>query len=132
MRKRKYPWAMIVVIFLFVLIPFLSWYGSWFGRPLSDAQIETYLNDREKPRNVQHALSFIGNKIIEGDATMQRWYPTVIRVSRHEVAEVRKVAAWAMGQDNRNEEFHQALLALLRDEDAGVRHNAAVQLIRFN
>ena len=131
-RKRKYPWAMIVVIFLFILIPFLSWYGSWFGRPLSDSQIQSYLQDREKPRNIQHALSLIGNKIIEGDAAMQKWYPAVMDASQNEAAEVRKVAAWTMGQDNKYDGFHQALLELLKDENAGVRHNAAVQLVRFN
>lgn len=130
--KRRYPWAMIVVAVLFVLVAFFSWYGSWFGRALSDAQIESYLQDRDKPRNAQHALSFIGNRIIEGDASIQRWYPQVIAASQHEVPEVRRIAAWAMGQDNRNEEFHQALLVLLKDANAGVRHNAALQLIRFN
>ncbi|HEY7545930.1 MAG TPA: hypothetical protein VID27_13645, partial [Blastocatellia bacterium] len=51
--RRKFPWGMIVVAALFVIIPFLSWYGTWFGRELSDEQVETYLNDNEKPRNIQ-------------------------------------------------------------------------------
>lgn len=130
--SRKYPWAIAVVVLLFVIIPFLSWYGSWFGRPLSDAQIEQYLNDKQKPRNVQHALSLIGNKMIERDKSMQRWYPLVVSAAQNDNAEVRKIAAWTMGQDNTFEEFHKALLQLLNDENPGVRHNAALQLVRFN
>ncbi len=132
LRKRPYPWALIVVIFLFILIPFLSWYGSWFGRPLSDEKIQEYLTDKEKARNVQHALSYIGNKIIEGDKTMERWYPLIIASAQNEAPQVRQIAAWTMGQDNKSEAFHQTLLELLKDSNAGVRHNAAVQLVRFN
>jgi HEAT repeat protein len=132
MRKRRYPWALIVVIFLFILIPFLSWYGSWFGRPLSDEKIEQYLTDKDKARNVQHALSYIGNKIIEGDKTMERWYPLIVASAQNQAPQVRQIAAWTMGQDNKNEAFHQALLELLKDANPGVRHNAAVQLTRFN
>jgi hypothetical protein len=132
LRKRPYPWALIVVIFLFILIPFLSWYGSWFGRPLSDEKIQEYLTDKEKARNVQHALSYIGNKIIEGDKSMERWYPLVIASAGNDAPQVRQIAAWTMGQDNKSEPFHQALLELLKDKNPGVRHNAAVQLVRFN
>jgi hypothetical protein len=130
--SRKYPWAILVVVLLFVLIPFFSWYGSWFGRPLSDSKIEEYLNNAARPRDTQHALSLIGNKIIEGDKSMQRWYPLVVQASQNNSPEVRKIAAWTMGQDNHSEEFHAALLPLIKDPNAGVRHNAAIQLVRFN
>ncbi|HSB11041.1 MAG TPA: HEAT repeat domain-containing protein [Blastocatellia bacterium] len=129
--SRKYPWAIVVVIVLFVIIPFISWYGTWFGRPLSDAKMEEYLNDRDKPRNVQHALAQIGNRIIDGDEAVKRFYPAVISASQHEQAEVRMTAAWAMGQDNAYQDFHPALLSLLQDPIAGVRHNAALALVRF-
>ncbi len=36
-----------------------------------------------------------------------------------------------MGQDNKSEEFHQALLTLLNDTEPLVRRNAALQLVRF-
>ena len=36
-----------------------------------------------------------------------------------------------MGQDNRSEEFHQALLKLVRDPEPLVRRNAALSLVRF-
>ena len=129
--SRKYPWAIVVVVILFVVVPFISWYGTWFGRPLSDAKMEEYLNDRNKPRNVQHALAQIGNRIIDRDQAVKRFYPEVISASHHQQAEVRMTAAWVMGQDNAYQDFHPALLALLEDPIAGVRHNAALGLVRF-
>ena len=37
-----------------------------------------------------------------------------------------------MGFDNKSEEFHQALLQLVRDPEPIVRRNAALALVRFN
>lgn len=129
---RRLPWPMMVVAGIFVVVAFMSWYGSWFGRPLSDSQIESYLNDSQKPRNAQHALSYIATRLIEGDQSIKRWYPAVISSSAHPTPQVRMTAAWVMGQDNTFEDFHSALLHLLEDSDAGVRHNAALSLVRFN
>ena len=129
--SRKYPWAILVVLILFVVIPFLAWYGSWFGRSLSDAKMEEYLHDQSKPRNVQHALAQIGNRIIGGDQSVKGWYSDVIAASHHQQPEVRLTAAWVMGQDNTYQDFHSALLALLADPNSGVRHNAALGLVRF-
>jgi hypothetical protein len=130
--RRKYPWAIAVVVLLFVVLPFLSWYGSWFGRKLSDSQMQTYLHDPVKPRNVQHALSQIGNRIIEGDPSVKRWYGEVVTAAQHPSPEVRVMAAWVMGQDNHEQEFHTALVPLLQDAHPSVRHNAALSLVRFN
>ena len=129
--SRKYPWAILVVVVLFVVIPFFSWYGTWFGRPLSDAKMTEYLHDQNKPRNVQHALAQLGNRIIDGDQSAKRFYQDVIAASQHPQAEVRMTAAWAMGQDNTYEDFHSALLGLLQDPTPGVRNNAALELVRF-
>jgi HEAT repeat protein len=129
--SRKYPWAIVVVVALFVLIPFFSWYGTWFGRPLSDAKMEQYLHDRDKPRNVQHALTVISQRILEGDQTVKRWYPGIIEAAGNETPEVRSTAAWVMGQDNAYQEFHARLSVLLLDPNPGVRHNAALALVRF-
>lgn len=130
--SRKYPWAIVVVVVLFVIMPFLSWYGSWFGRELSPDKMEAYLHDQNKPRNVQHALSQIASRIIEGDQSVKQWYPSVISASQSPTAEVRVMAAWVMGQDNKHAEFHSALLPMLEDVNPGVRHNAALSLVRFN
>lgn len=129
--SRKYPWAILVVLLLFVVVPFISWYGTWFGRPLSDAKMTEYLHDQNKPRNVQHALAQLGNRIIGGDQSVKRFYPDVIGTSQHQQAEVRMTSAWVMGQDNTYQDFHSALLPLLKDPSAGVRHNAALALVRF-
>jgi HEAT repeat protein len=129
--SRKYPWAILVVIALFVVIPFISWYGTWFGRPLSDAKMTEYLHDQSKPRNVQHALAQLGNRIIDRDTSVQKFYGDVIAASKNPQPEVRMTAGWVMGQDNTNEDFHTTLRSLLEDENAGVRHNAALGLVRF-
>ena len=130
-HSRKYPWAILVVIVLFVVIPFISWYGTWFGRPLSDSKMEEYLHDRNKPRNVQHALAQVANRILDGDQSVNKFYPDVVAASENPQSEVRMTAAWAMGQDNSYQGFHTALLTLLQDSNPGVRHNAALGLVRF-
>ncbi|MEK6324434.1 MAG: HEAT repeat domain-containing protein [Acidobacteriota bacterium] len=129
--SRKYPWAILVVVVLFVIVPFISWYGTWFGRPLSDSKMTEYLHDQNKPRNVQHALAQLGNRIIDGDQSAKRFYPDVIAAAQNQQAEVRMTSAWVMGQDNTHQDFHSALAALLQDPSAGVRHNAALGLVRF-
>ncbi len=129
--RRKFPWAILVVVAIFIIVPFISWYGTWFGRPLSDSQIEEYLHDAGKPRRVQHALWQLGERITNGDQSVKKWYPAIIETVRHPAPEVRSFAAVAMGQDNSIEEFHQALLELLKDPVPIVRHNAALQLVRF-
>jgi HEAT repeat protein len=129
--RRKFPWAMIVVVALFVIVPFFSWYGTWFGRTLSESKIEEYLGDQTKPRNAQHALSQIANQIMSGDQSVKKFYPAVTAASRHASPEVRLTAAWVMGQDNSYEEFHSVLRSLLEDPHPGVRHNAALSLVRF-
>jgi HEAT repeat protein len=118
-------------VVLFVVVPFISWYGTWFGRPLSDAKMVEYLHDQNKPRNVQHALSQIANRIVDGDQSVKRFYSDVVAASENKQPEVRMTAAWAMGQDNTYQDFHSALLPMLQDPIAGVRHNAALGLVRF-
>lgn len=129
--SRKYPWAILVVVVLFVVIPFISWYGTWFGRPLSDSKMTEFLHDQNKPRNVQHALSQLADRIIAGDQAAIRFYPDIIDTAHNPQAEVRMTAAWVMGQDNTYQDFHAALLGLLEDPSPGVRHNAALWLVRF-
>ena len=130
--RRRLPWPLLVVAVIFVAVAFTSWYGSWFGRTLSDSQIQHYLNDTEKPRDAQHALTYIGDRIMAGDKSVRKWYPAVIASAENPTPQVRLWAAWVMGQDNTYEDFHKALLPLLKDPDAGVRHNAALGLVRFS
>ena len=129
--RRRTPWPFIALAVLFVVVPFLTWYLTWFGRPLSDADIERYLNEEKNVRHVQQALTQIEERIEKGDESVKRFYPKIVALSHSPVTEIRKTAAWVMGQDNRSAEFHAALKELLLDTQPVVRRNAAVQLVRF-
>src|SRR5262245_65032984 len=84
---------------LIVLLPFLFWWNTWFGRRLPDKQITEYLRDDKRPRHIQHALVQVGERIMRGDATAVQWYPELVRLATHRVEEVRNTDAWVMGQD---------------------------------
>ena len=129
-RKRSSR-ILVVVAILCVLVPFLFWRGTWFGRPLSEEEMGRYLSDRQKPRHSQHALVQIGQRIERGDATVERWYPQVIQLAGSPSPEIRVTLAWVMGADNHSEQFHRALLGLLKDTEPLVRRNAALSLVRF-
>ena len=128
--KRPSNIWLIVVAALFIIVPFLTWYLTWFGRGLSDQELATYLGDQANPRHQQHALLQVEARIEKGEPAKQ-FYPQIIAASKSSVPEVRKTAAWTMGADNKSEEFHAALQPLLKDEDPLVRRNAALQLVRF-
>lgn len=130
-RRRRPSWPFVALAVLFVVVPFLTWYLTWFGRPLSDDDITKYLSDRQNVRRVQQALTQVEERIEKGDAGARRWYPQIVALAESPVAEVRKTAAWVMGQDNKSEEFHAGLLKLVADPHPAVRRNAAVQLVRF-
>ncbi|HEX8473777.1 MAG TPA: HEAT repeat domain-containing protein [Pyrinomonadaceae bacterium] len=130
LERRRSPWPLALVAALFIIMPFLAWYGTWFGRALSDDDIEKYLRD-EKPRHVQHALSQVSERMAKGDASARRWYPQIVALTTHQVPDLRMTAAWVMGGDNKSEEFHAALAALLNDAEPIVRRNAALALVRF-
>src|ERR1041384_7793028 len=48
---------------LIVLMPFLFWWNTWFGRHLSDQQVTVYLHDNKKPRHIQQALVQVGDRM---------------------------------------------------------------------
>jgi biotin carboxyl carrier protein len=126
----------LVVAWLILLMPFLFWWNTWFGRQLSDKQLGEYLQDNNKPRHIQHALVQIGERMTRQDASVARWYPEVVRLSSYPVEEVRNTDAWVMGQDVTSQgavsaAFHQTLLKMLNDSSLLVRGNAALSLVRF-
>lgn len=127
----RWKLGILLIAVLFVLMPFLFWRSSWFGLPLTDAQIQESFADTEHPRKAQHALAQISERMLRGDATVRRWYPQVLGAANHPSDEIRLTAAWVMGQDNSNQEFHSALAGLLQDPNPMVRHNAALSLVRF-
>jgi HEAT repeats len=130
-EKRPSNIWLIIVAALFIVVPFLTWYLTWFGRGLSDQELATYLSDQANPRHIQHALLQVEAKIEKGEPNVKQFYPQIIAASKSAVPEVRKTAAWVMGQDNQSEDFHSALSQLIKDEDPLVRRNAALQLVRF-
>jgi biotin carboxyl carrier protein len=116
---------------LIVLMPFLFWWSTWFGRHLSDKQLSEYLNDQKHPRHIQHALVQLGERLAGHDLTAARWYPDLERLASYPVEEVRNTDAWVMGQDTAEAGFHAALRKMLRDPSPMVRGNAALSLVRF-
>ena len=130
-RRKRASRVLVVVAILFVLVPFLFWRGTWFGRPLSEEEIGRYLSDQQKPRHIQHALVQIGQRIERRDAAAEHWYPQIMPLAKSPYKEIRVTLAWVMGADNHSEEFHRALLGLLEDTEPLVRRNAALSLVRF-
>lgn len=112
-------------------MPFLFWWNTWFGRPLSDQQLNEYLHDYNKPRHIQHALVQLGDRMSRGDASAKRWYPDLLQLSTDSVEQVRNTDAWVMGQDKSGAGFHETLLKMLSDSSPLVRGNAALSLVRF-
>lgn len=130
LAKRITPLHLMLAVVVFVLVPFLSWYLTWFGRPLTNDQIAEYLGD-SKARKVQHALQKISERIQNNDPAVQQWYPRVCLLAASPVPEIRINVAWVLGQDNQAGDFHQALLTMIADGDPLVRRNAALSLVRF-
>lgn len=116
---------------LIVLMPFLFWWNTWFGRHLSEQRLSEYLHDDKKPRHVQHALVQLGERMSHGDATAKQWYPELLRLAGDPVEEVRNTDAWVMGQDTSGAGFHETLQKMLADSSPMVRGNAALSLVRF-
>ena len=130
-KRLRASGPILILAVLFVLGAFLTWYFTWFGRSLSDADISTYLSDQKHSRRVQHALLQVQERIARGDLTARQWYPQVVRLAGDPETEFRLTAAWVMGFDNKADEFHQALGVLLKDQEPIVRRNAALALVRF-
>lgn len=128
--RRRSPWPLAVVAVLFVVVPFLTWYWTWFGRSLSNEEIEKYLVEG-KPRLAQHALSQIAERIEKGDADAARWNAKVTDLASNPSPDVRMTAAWVMGVEHKSEEFRETLARLLEDPEPIVRRNATLALVRF-
>jgi hypothetical protein len=132
-RKRvRASGPILILAILFVVASFLTWYFTWFGRNLTDADISKYLVDERHPRHVQHALLQIQQRIEHGDRSAKQWYPQILALAGNSETEFRLTVAWLMGADNTSEEFHDKLKKLLADSEPIVRRNAALALVRFN
>src|SRR5215469_2265490 len=127
----RWTFAILILAFLFVLMPFLFWNATWFGRPLTDAQIGKASCGERVSSEVEHALTKIKSRIEAGDPSVRRWYPRVVVLASDRIDEIRVTDAWVMGQDNKSAEFHGALTKLLADPNPMVQRNAALSLVRF-
>src|SRR5438874_11093434 len=106
-RKRSIL-LLALLGFLFVMVPYLFWRDTWFGRPLTNQEIGQYLQDSAHPRKIQQALSQIADRILRGDSTVQPWYPQIAALAHHPNAILRTTTAWVMGQDSTSQPFHAA------------------------
>jgi hypothetical protein len=129
--SRGQKFVFFAIAWLICLMPFLFWWNTWFGRKLSDQQMNEYLHDTKKPRHIQQALVQVGERITRGDGSARRWYPDLVRLAADPVEEVRNTDAWVMGQDTSGAGFHEALLKMLADTSPMARGNAALSLVRF-
>ena len=129
--SRKQKILFFATGWLIVLMPFLFWWNTWFGRQLSNQQLNEYLHDGKKPRHIQHALVQLGERMSRHDAAAKQWYPELTRLAGDPVEEVRNTDAWVMGQDTSGAGFHETLLKMLQDSSPMVRGNAALSLVRF-
>lgn len=127
----KWTYAVLAIALLFVLMPFLFWNATWFGRPMGDAQITKSLADHSRPREIQHALSLVEARMEKNDPSARQWYPQIVALAGDQADEIRLTAAWVMGQDTSVPEFHEALRPLLNDPQPMVQCNAALSLVRF-
>ncbi len=120
-----------VTAWLVVLMPFMFWWSTWFGRALTTKQMGEYLNDNSHPRHIQHAIVQLGQRMSRHDSSAARWYPDLVRLASNPREEVRSTDAWVMGQDTAGPGFHDALLKMLEDSSMIVRGNAALSLVSF-
>jgi len=131
-KRVRASGPILILAILFVVASFLTWYFTWFGRDLTDADISKYLVDEKHPRHVQHALLQIQQRIERGDPSAKQWYPQIVALAGNPETEFRLTVAWLMGADNTSEEFHSTLKKLLADPEPIVRRNASLALVRFN
>ena len=138
--QKKGPRVILLmpVMVLLILVPFLFWYGTWFGKVLSAAEIEERLNSarqaqieqaagKQKIRQAQHALEQL-SRLIQAGEDASSVYPVVIELSKHAEPVLRRSVVWLMGFARDNVSMREALVRALEDEDALVRCNAAMQL----
>jgi hypothetical protein len=128
---KSWTYAILIVALLFVMMPFLFWNATWFGRPLTDAQLGKALTDHQHAREIQHAMTQIELRMEHNDPAARIWYPQLVNLARDPLTEIRVTDAWVMGQDNSAPEFHDALRKMLDDPQPMVRRNAALSLVRF-
>src|SRR5438046_9447963 len=80
-RRPNNLW-LIIIAALFIIVPFLTWYLTWFGRQLSDEDVATYLANEKNPRHLAHLLSQVAERIDHHDPQVEKFDPKLTGLSR--------------------------------------------------
>ena len=129
--KSKGTGLMVLVAILTLVLVFFMWQRSRFARSLSDEQVLERLDPEISASEIQHALEQLYDRMSPTLEDREKFHEKVLALQNHPQWEVRRQVAWVMGRDDA-EVYHKALVEMLRDEDRGVRLNAACALSNFN
>lgn len=130
-EKKRGPMLVGVIIVITAAIGAASWYSSSFKRGLTDDQILERLSSDASPRDVQHALAQLEERLSPRYEGRERFRDAVVALVASEHVEIRRQVAWVMGREPADA-YREGLARLLADDDAGVRLNAACSLSNFN
>lgn len=124
--------AATVIVFFAAWIAVVGGFYAWrgFSSP-KKADLGTRLQDPSDPQKMQDATIELAARMKRHDPEAQRWYPTLLTMTNSGSTEIRSTAAWVMANDTTRDDFHQALLRLVRDPAPSVRATAAVSLAKF-
>jgi len=123
--------AAAVIVFFAAWIAVVGGFYLWRGMHTEKADLGTRLQNPANPKAMQDATIELAARMKNHDPEAQHWYPTLLAMTNNASAEVRGTAAWIMANDTTRDDFHQALLRLVKDPSPSVRANAAVSLARF-
>src|SRR3989442_13714872 len=97
--RRPNNFWLIIIAALFIIVPFLTWYLTWFARTLSDEDVARYLADEKNPRHMQHAISQVPERIERHDPQLKKLYPQVLALSNNPISEIPKPTASMMSEN---------------------------------
>jgi hypothetical protein len=117
------------VLLALIIAGIIFWRSSWSALPITEQQISTRLGSSD-PKELQRALVAIGERM-RLHRPAEEWHPEVIRLSSNADQGVRARAAWVMGLDPTNVNFHKSLIPLLNDPASDVRGLAGISLAAF-
>ena len=130
-KRKRSPLLLIVIIVVTALAAVAAWRNSSFKNHLTDDQVHALLSDPEAaPRDVQHALSQLEERLAPQYPGRERFRDSVVRLASVAPPEIRRQVAWVMGREPA-EVYRSTLVRQLEDEDVAVRLNAACSLSNF-
>ncbi|NRA95675.1 MAG: HEAT repeat domain-containing protein [Planctomycetes bacterium] len=130
-EKKRGPLLVAIVIVATAGIGALTWYRNSFKQDLVCDQILERLDPESPPRDIQHALSQLEERLGPGYEGRERFREPVVVLASSEHVEIRRMVAWVMGREPA-QEYRAGLVRMLADEDVGVQLNAACSLSNFN